>query len=450
MKDKLSQFGHNFQIKSIVCLMIKQDFMEQIYDILDENYFDNDATKWIVKECKSYYVEYKKRITFDAFKVKLNDVENDILKTTIVETLKEIYKYLEADDLDFVQNKTLDFFKNQKLKNAIMESVNILERNGDIDGIKKIIDEAMAAGTERNFGHEYFEMIEERYAENVRNVIGTPWDIINELIQGGLGTGELGVIVAPAGVGKTWILSAIGAAALKDNKSVVHYTLELNESYVGLRYDSCFTGIANQNLKYHQDDVVKKLESIEDSELIIKYFPTKTATVSTLSAHLQRLKAFGKKIDLVILDYADIMKDDGYAKEVRHQLGNIYDDLRGMAGELEIPIWTASQANRSALDDDVIEAQKIAESYIKIMTADFVMSLSRKIEDKIANTGRFHVIKNRFGPDGITYPAKINTNTGQVEIYEGNSVGGKIQQDKIDHRDRITRKILANKYKDIL
>jgi hypothetical protein len=98
----------------------------------------------------------------------------------------------------------------------------------------------------------------------------------------------------------------------------------------------------------------------------------------------------------------------------------------------------------------VIEAQKIAESYIKIMTADFVMSLSRKIEDKIANTGRFHVIKNRFGPDGITYPAKINTNTGQVEIYEGNSVGGKIQQDKIDHRDRITRKILANKYKDIL
>ena len=157
-----------------------------------------------------------------------------------------------------------------------------------------------------------------------------------------------------------------------------------------------------------------------------------------------------KKIDLVILDYADIMKDDGYAKEVRHQLGNIYDDLRGMAGELEIPVWTASQANMSALEDDVIEAQKISESYIKIMTADFVMSLSRKIEDKIANTGRFHVIKNRFGPDGITYPAKINTNTGQVEIYEGNSIGGKIQQDKIDNRDRISRKMLANKYKDIL
>jgi prephenate dehydratase len=78
------------------------------------------------------------------------------------------------------------------------------------------------------------------------------------------------------------------------------------------------------------------------------------------------------------------------------------------------------------------------------------MSLSRKIEDKIANTGRFHVIKNRFGPDGITYPAKINTNTGQVEIYEGNSIGGKIQQDKIDNRDRISRKMLANKYKDIL
>ena len=429
--------------------MTKPNFLDQIYDILDENYYDNDSAKWLVNKCKSYYVKYKKLITFDVYKVEINEIQSDILKTSVLESLREVYNNLEAKDLEFVQNKTLDFFKNQKLKNAIVKSVDILENNGDFDEIKNIIDEAMTAGTERNFGHEYFEMIEERYAENVRNVIATPWDVINELIQGGLGTGELGVIVAPAGVGKTWILSAIGTAALKNNKSVVHYTLELNEAYVGLRYDSCFTGIANQNLKYHQEDVAKRLESV-DGELTIKYFPTKTATINTLEAHLQKFKSFGKDVNLVILDYADIMRDIGYAKEVRHALGNIYEDLRGLAGQFEIPIWTASQANRSALDEDVIEAQKVAESYQKVMTADFVMSLSRKIDDKVSNTGRFHVIKNRFGPDGLTYPAKVNTNIGSIEMYESNTMDGKEQQIKMNNRDGVIRKILSEKYKDLV
>jgi len=450
MDKKLSQFGHGFQIKSIVCLITKKNFIEQIFDILDEKYYDNDSLKWIVSQCKKYFQEYQSKITFDVFKANINYIKNDILKVSVLESLKEVYKHLDANDLDFVQDKTLDFFRNQKLKNAIIESVDILERDGDIEGIKKIIDEAMSAGLERNFGHKYFEMIEDRYSEMARETIRTPWDIINDLTQGGIGKGELGVIVAPAGAGKTWLLSKIGSEALKNQKNIVHFTLELNEAYVGLRYDSIFTGIPNQNLKYHKDKVSEKLEKLGNGKLLIKYFPTKTASIHTFSAHLKRLTAIGEKIDLVIIDYADIMRDIGNAKEVRHQLGNIYDDLRGLAGEIEVPVWTASQTNRSALDDDVIEAQKISESYQKVMTADFVLSLSRKMEDKAQSTGRFHVIKNRFGPDGLTYPAKVNTNTGQIELYESDSLDGKTQQKKIDNRDNITRKMLATKYKDLI
>ena len=395
--NRLSEFGHSFQMKSIACLMTKVNFIEQVIDILDENFYDSDSMKWIVKECKQYFNEYKKSITLDAFKVKVNDVDNDILKTAIVENLKEVYRHFEAPDLEFVQDKTLDFFKNQTLKNAIVESVDILESNGDYEKIKNIIDGAMKAGTERNIGHEYHEesAIEERYSEMARNTIPTPWDVINELTQGGLAAGELGVIVAPAGIGKTWILCALGAGSMKKGTNVVHYSLELNEAYVGLRYDSCFTGIANQSLKYHIDDVKDAVEKVK-GELVVKYFPTKTASVHTLSAHLQKLKTLGKPFDMVVVDYGDILRDAGNSKEVRHALGNIYEDLRGLAGEFEVPIWTASQANRSALDEDVIEATKVAESYQKVMTADFVMSLSRKVEDKIGNTGRFHVIKNRL------------------------------------------------------
>jgi hypothetical protein len=102
------------------------------------------------------------------------------------------------------------------------------------------------------------------------------------------------------------------------------------------------------------------------------------------------------------------------------------------------------------LDEDVIEANKVAESYAKVMTADFVVSLSRKIEDKIGNTGRFHVIKNRFGPDGLTYPAKINTNIGKIEIFESNSVQGKDVQHKINNRDNQTKAILSARYEDLM
>ncbi len=155
-----------------------------------------------------------------------------------------------------------------------------------------------------------------------------------------------------------------------------------------------------------------------------------------------------RKPDIVLVDYADIMKSTQNFTEKRHSIGLIYEELRGIAGEFDIPIWTASQANRSSLEEDVIGADKVSEDYSKVMTADFVMSMSRKVEDKIANTGRFHVIKNRFGPDGLTFPATINTNTGYIQVYEANTQEGRQTQGKMNNSEEYLRKTLAQKKKD--
>ena len=448
-QKNISEYGFNFQVKFIVCLITDKLFLEQIYDILDEKYLGNDAFKWLVKEIKEHYSKYKKVMTMDVFKVQVGAVDNDLLKQNILDTLREVVKHLESEELDYIKDKALDFHKTQVLKDAILRSAQILEVDGDVEQIKVIIDDAMKAGAERDIGHDYLQDFEERYSETARVTTPTPWDLMNELMQGGLGAGELGVVVAPAGIGKSWVLSAMGAYALSQKKNVVHYTLELNESYVGLRYDSIFSGVENQNLKYHKEDVQEKIFDL-DGKLTIKYYPTKTCTVNTLGAHLKKVTSFGNQIDMVLVDYADIMRDVGKAQEMRHALGNIYEDLRGLAGELQVPIWTASQANRSALDEDVIEATKVAESYAKVMTADFVMSLSRKVEDKIGNTGRFHVIKNRFGPDGLTFPAKINTNIGKIEIFESTSNQGKEVQQKIRNRDNQTKQMLSARYDDLM
>ena len=446
MSESLVKYGTGFQSKIITSLLVDSKFIKQIVDILEISYFDSDSNKFLIKSIKDYFGKYKTNPTMEAIKVLIDDVENDVLKTAIVDSLRNAWQHRDSNDLEFVKEKTLEFCKNQVVKNAIMESVELLETQ-KYDEIKTIIDKAMTAGMERDIGHEYITGFEERMTQQTRNTMPTQWDSVNDLMDGGLAGGELGVIVAPAGIGKSWTLQALGAHAVKKGLNVIHYTLELNAQYVGLRYDTIVSGQPTGNLQYYKDDVLKAINKLKGN-LIIKYYPTRTASVNTITAHLQQCELQGIKPDMVIVDYADIMKSTQHFNEKRHQLGHIYEELRGMAGEFEIPVWTASQANRSALEEDVIGAEKVSEDYSKVMTADFVMSMSRKVEDKIANTGRFHVIKNRFGPDGITFPATINTNTGFIQIYETNTQGGKEVQGKMNNADEYIRKTLAQKKKD--
>jgi archaellum biogenesis ATPase FlaH len=446
MSESLIKYGTSFQSKIITSLIVDTKFIKTIGDILEVSYFDSDSNKFLVKSIVDYFKKYKTPPTMEALKVVIDDVENDVLKTSIVDSLRNAWQHREDPDLEFVKEKSLEFCKNQVIKSAIMESVELLDSQ-KYDEIKSVIDNAMTAGVERDIGHEYITGFEERMTQQTRETLPTQWDSINDLMDGGLAGGELGVVVAPAGIGKSWTLQAIGAHAVKKGMTVIHYTLELNAQYVGLRYDTIISGQPTGNLQYYKEEVLKKINQLKGN-LIIKYYPTRTASVNTLTAHLQQCELQGIKPDLVIVDYADIMKSTQHFNEKRHQIGHVYEELRGMAGEFDIPIWTASQANRSSLEEDVIGAEKVSEDYSKVMTSDFVMSMSRKVEDKIANTGRFHVIKNRFGPDGITFPATINTNTGYIQIYESNTQGGKEVQGKMNNADEYIRKTLAQKKKD--
>ena len=442
-KSTLSQFGHVFQAKIISSLLSDKKFIQTICDILEPEYFDSDANKWLAKEIRDYFFEYKTSPTLEVMKVKIDDMENEVLQVSVVDNLKESWRNVNSTDLQFVQEQTLEFCRNQVMKNAIMDSVDLIEV-GQYDQIKKLVDEAMKAGSDRDLGHDYIVGIEERLTKSTRDTVKTGWDPIDEVMDGGLGAGELGVVVAPAGIGKTWCLQSIGANSVRNGLNVVHYTLELNQNYVGLRYDTVFSGVTTADIKYYQDDVKKKIDQLKGT-LLIKYFPTKSATVQTLAAHLSQIEIQGTKPDLVLVDYADILK--GMGSEKRHILENIYEDLRGLAGEIECPIWTASQANRSSLEEEVIDATKVAEAYSKVMIADFVVSVSRKVEDKIANTSRFHVIKNRFGIDGVTFPASMNTNIGKIQIYESTTQSGQEVQGKMDNSQEYLRKQLSQKHK---
>jgi replicative DNA helicase len=446
MTDKLTDYGWGFQVKVLASMFTDRVFLQQISDIIRSEYFESDANSWLLDVILTHFREYKTPPSKDVLKVKITEIENDILKATVLEQLKDVFRYMESDDLTFVKDEILKFCKNQEIKQAIMDSVSLL-KHGNFDEIKTKIDSAMKAGADTNIGLEYVTDVAARYNEAARHTITTGWDVVDDLMDGGLAPGELGVVMAPAGIGKSWLLINIGAHAVKAGKTVIHYTLELNENYVGQRYDSVITGIPAQNLKNYRDEIEAKMLTIK-GELIVKYYPTKSVGVMGLKAHMEKTMMLGKKPDLVIVDYGDLLKVN--AKKDKHEaLEDLYEELRGMAGEYGIPVWTASQAGRSALEDDIIEADKIASSYGKVMVADFLMSLSRKVEDKMSGTGRGHVIKNRFGPDGITLPSKINTNNGQFQFFEPQTTQGKQTTQVMKTGENLVKKNLAQKFKDL-
>lgn len=449
VEDTLQFYGSGFQNKVLAVLMKDRAFLQQVHDIIDPRFFSSESAQWLARTTLDYFNKYKSPPTLEVLKVELDQIDIDMLKTTVVENIRDVLKYADAEDSQFIKDKTLDFCKNQKLKGAILKSVELL-KSGKYDEIKAGIDEAMKAGSDKDIGHEYLDNIEARFVENKRNTIATPWDIINDVMDGGLGSGEMGVFVAPAGIGKSMALVNIAADAVKRGMNVIYYTLELADTYVGARFDSYYTGIPSQDLKFHQQEVEEALTKIKGN-LIIKYYPTKTATVNTIAAHIDKCIMQGVKPDIILLDYADLLRDTGAKGSVRNDimLGNIYEDLRGLAGTHQIPIYTASQANRSALEEDVIEADKIAESYAKVMVADFVVSLSRKTADKISGTGRWHVIKNRFGPDGLTFPSKMNMATAKIDIYAENTVLGKEAKSLMQNEDEVIRQALANKFSEL-
>ena len=447
-RDTFLQYGHSFQTKVITLLMTDQEFLSTIFDILDKKYFDSDAAQWVVKDIMEYFQQYKVCPTWEAMVIRINEnIKVESLKASIGLMMKDAHGYIKHADLIQVKDLSLEFCRNQELKRALMESVEYLQK-GNYEGIKSRVDRAMKAGIKKDLGHIWKEGLEFRMSENARRCISTPWDVVNDICDGGSASGDLFVMVAPPGIGKTWGLVAVGAHAIKNGKTVIHFTMELQEPYVGKRYDANVSGISAQNLKYHKDDIDTVIKNIE-GRLLIKYYPPKTASVQTLRAHIESCILQGYIPDLVIVDYGDLVKPITGFKEVRHQLENIYEDLRTLAGEFKIPIWTASQANRSALEEDIIGGEKISEAFSKLMVADFVISLSRKIQDKVGGTGRWHVIKNRFGPDGMTFPSKMNTSTGLIQLYEESTPQGRETKKDMANGNIVMRKLLKRRKEEL-
>ena len=444
--QSIDEYGPSFQMKVISSLLTHKEFLQNINDVLSDEYFSNPAHKWIINQIIQYYENYHTTISMDILKVEMKKMDNEVLKVSVKEQLREAYK-ADIEDLEYVQLEFSTFCKNQQLKKALLSSVDLLKA-GDYDSIKYMIESAMKAGQDKNIGHEYKKDTESRYREDHRTIVPTPWDQINELIQGGLGNGDLGLIFGNPGGGKSWTLVALGGHAVKMGYNVIHYTLELSESYTGRRYDAFFTGTSVDQLEKHKAEV-ETLTANLPGELIIREYPMGKTTINTIESHIKKVIDLGIQPDLILIDYIDLLSTRKRNVDRKGEIDDIYTSTKGLARELNIPIWSVSQVNRAGAKDDIIEGDKAAGSYDKMMITDLSLSLSRKKEDKVNGTGRLHIMKNRYGMDGLTFQVDVNTSNGHISIgdhydEEADTVAPKKQSN--DNFDDLDKKMLANKF----
>lgn len=240
-------------------------------------------------------------------------------------------------------------------------------------------------------------------------------------------------------------LTMLGANAMRRGIDVLHYTFELSNTQIGIRYDSNLVDIDSSDVFDNREKVIDFYRSNKLGRLKIKYFPTNSASIYTLRSHIERLDLNGFKPGVIIIDYADIMRSTRHFDSLRHELKLIYEELRGFAGEKKIGIWTASQSNKEGSSSDIVDLGNMSEAYGKAMVADVVLSISRKSHEKSSGWGRLYVAKNRAGRDGLVYPVKIDTARSKFEIV---GQAGNLT-DAVNDDENAMKKALRNKFNEL-
>tara|TARA_R100000008_G_scaffold86307_1_gene78832 strand:- start:10709 stop:12076 length:1368 start_codon:yes stop_codon:yes gene_type:complete len=443
-KEDFSQFGKSFQENMCQLILFDRSFADQIKEVLDVNFLEFNYLQTFVKRIFSYKDKYGMQpsdsIMTTILRAEISE-ENELVQKQVRDFFARMKK-TDVQDAEYIKDTAIDFCKKQVLKGAILKSVPLLKRSS-FEDIQKLINEAMKLGNNSDNGYHYIKDFEKRFELKTRNPVTTGWKIIDDLNKGGLGRGELGVVIAPTGAGKSMALVHLGAQAVKENKTVIHYTLELADTVVASRYDSCITGIPLREVFNKKDEIYEEIKDLK-GQLIVKEYPTKSAGVSTLRNHLEKLRQREIFPEMIIVDYADLLRSKSKNDEKRHQLESIYEELRSIAQEFECPIWTASQTNRSGLNAEVITMEAISEAFNKCFVADFIFSISRTIQHKNSNSGRIFVAKNRNGPDGLVYPIFMDTANVKIDVLPQIETYGEIKKSEVKRQEET----LKEKYKN--
>ena len=403
----LGYLGYSFQIRLVKQLIEDLKFSEEIMDIVDPKYFDNEYLRLLIASLKDYYEKYETIPTYDTlFQIIKVDIKREIARESALEMIKEV-KNSDNKDCLHIQEVAIKFCKQQELKKATQKIQKILD-SGDFDryeDCEEILKEALLVGTEKDNGIDVFHAIDEVLCEDFRNPIPTGMVGLDNLMEGGLAKGELGVVLAPFGVGKTTLITKMANTAYNLGYSVVQIFFEDNPKVIQRKHITCWTEIPLNDLTENKEKVKKSLEKFKSKEgnLILKKMPSDGTTIPKIKQYLRKLTSNGNKPDIVFVDYMDCVIPSKQFKDEWQGEGNVMRQFETMISELSIVGWTAIQGNRSSIGANVVEADMIGGSIKKGQIGHFILSVAKTLEQKEEGRATLAILKSRFGKDGIIF-----------------------------------------------
>ena len=436
-KDKLGYLGIDFQYRLIQQLLVDRKFGETIIDILQPNYFEDSFLRTASLKIADNYEEYG--VIPDVSNLEsmiLSTVSNEIDKEMYLEQFNKI-KNAELNNGLNVQDTAMKFCKQQELKKSVREIQKIIE-TGNLDDYPEcedILKKALEVGDSKDDGMDVFEDLESVLAEDFRDPIPTGINGLDGYMDGGLSKGELAVILAPFGVGKTTLMTKIANNAKNVGKNVLQIFFEDNPKVIQRKHLTCWMGgkYTLNELTENFDEIIATAKAREEQpgQIKLKKFPSDGTTIPMIKQYIKKLISTGFRPDMVILDYIDVVQPSKSFSDEWSGEGNVMRQFETLLSELDIAGWTAVQGNRSSINAETVDSSMMGGSIKKGQIGHFILSIAKSLEQKETGFANMAILKSRFGKDGIQFDNVIfNNATVQIDMTEDGGKGNTFLESK--------------------
>jgi replicative DNA helicase len=425
-------------------------------DVIESSYFDNKYFKIIIQMIKEYHTKYESTPTFDTLEqIVKSEIPQELVAKIVLDTLKQV-KDAPFEGTSFVQEKALKFCKQQELQKAMDKSQKIITE-GDFESYDKVeglIREALQVGEVEKGQTDVFDNLDTVLDEDYRHPIPMGITGIDKLLKGGLAKGEIGVILAPTGVGKTTVLCKIANTAFNMGYNVLQIFFEDNPKIIQRKHFTMWTGIEPDNLVLHKDVVMSKVTEIKETmknELILKKLASDSMTMNQIKNQVRKIIADGTKIDMILLDYIDCVLPESSAKDEWKAEGSVMRGFEGMCHELNIAGWTATQGNRSSISSEVVTTDQMGGSIKKAQVGHVIITVAKSLQQKEMNLATIAITKSRLGKDGVVFEnCKFNNELLEIDTESSVTFLGFEGQQEERKRDRVKELMEKRKAKEEL
>jgi replicative DNA helicase len=434
--------GFSFQQSLLKAIIEDRKYGETIIEVLETKFFDNNSFRYIIENVKELYSSYGKIPNYETVIQKIiSESGNKDSNRIHIDTLEQIKN--DENDVNFVKDRALNFCKQQNLKKEL-KSVNHIIDNGNFEDyhkIEQIIQKALQVGTDDNDVVDVFFDIDSALEKDFRLPIPTGIVGIDNLLKGGLGRGELGIILAPTGTGKTTILTKFANTAFNLDKNVLQIFFEDNRDNIRRKHFTIWTNVEPDDQPEYAEEVKEKvLEAQARSKGILRMIKMSSddATISKIKSKIRKLISEGFKPDMLVLDYVDcVSSDKSIDGEEWKGEGSVMRSLESMTTEFDMAIWTATQGSRDSISSEIVTSDQMGGSIKKAQIAHVIISIAKTLEQKEHNLATLSLLKSRIGQDGIIFQnCKFDNKMLIIDTDTQNTLLGHEEQKTQDRANR--------------